>query len=88
MTLSFFALLAALLGVACPLAVWAPADPESAKAEPSHLTRDELARRYQVSVRTVDAALAAGTINAVRYGRAVRFPIAEVHRVDAEGFTV
>ncbi|MEM8865514.1 MAG: helix-turn-helix domain-containing protein [Planctomycetota bacterium] len=54
----------------------------------AHLTREELAERLKVSVRTIDQAVATGAINPVRFGRAVRFSIAEVERIDREGFSL
>ncbi|MEM9186090.1 MAG: hypothetical protein AAGB00_06280 [Planctomycetota bacterium] len=57
-------------------------------ATAAHLTREELADRYKVSIRTVDSAIAAGSVSVVRFGRAVRIPAVEVERLDREGFSL
>lgn len=51
-------------------------------------TRKQLAARWQVSERTVDAMIAAGGVGAVQIGRAVRIAREEVERCEREGVTV
>lgn len=71
------------------MAIAAPHRHGGAPAESAaHLTREDLAKRCKVSVRTVDAGIAAGSIRVVRFGRGVRVPMAEVERIDREGFSV
>ncbi|MEN1679873.1 MAG: excisionase family DNA-binding protein [Planctomycetota bacterium] len=55
-------------------------------AEKTHYSRQEMADRWSVSLRTIDAAIAAGEIKVVRFGRAVRGARDEVQRIDREGF--
>ena len=55
--------------------------------ERSHYTRAEAAKRWQISVRTLDARIASGQVKAVKFGRAVRITAAEVERIDSVGFS-
>lgn len=52
----------------------------------THLTREEVARRWGISTRTVDEAISDGRLTPVRFGRSVRFPLAMVEEIDAKGF--
>ncbi|QDU55789.1 helix-turn-helix domain-containing protein [Aeoliella mucimassa] len=49
------------------------------------LTRIEAAKRLGCSVTTIDNRIRTGAIKAIRNGRLVRIPLAEIERVESDG---